>query len=92
MLEDVIKKYGFIILIAALFIQMVFSEGGIFGYTMLKREIKAANASIKRMEQENVLLMNEIDKLQKDDQYLEEVVRKKHGFLREGERLYRIEK
>jgi cell division protein FtsB len=36
--------------------------------------------------------MRELDKLQKDDQYLEDVVRKKYGFLREGERLYRIEK
>jgi len=39
-----------------------------------------------------VLLMHELDRLQKDDSYLEEVVRKKYGFLREGEKLYRIEK
>jgi cell division protein FtsB len=92
MLEDVIKKYGFIILLSALFFQMVFSEGGIFGYVMLKGEMKTANAYIKRLEQENIALMKEIGKIQKDDQYLEEVARKKYGFVREGEKLYRIEK
>jgi cell division protein FtsB len=30
--------------------------------------------------------------VQKDDRYLEELVRKKYGLLREGERLYRIER
>jgi len=57
-----------------------------------KMEIGRVNAEIKRLSQENVLLMHELDRLQKDDSYLEEVVRKKYGFLREGEKLYRIEK
>ncbi|MCX5798285.1 MAG: septum formation initiator family protein [Proteobacteria bacterium] len=92
MLEDVIKKYGLIILLSALFFQMVFSEGGVFGYIKMKREIKTINATVKKIEQDNILLMKEIDKLQQDDQYLEEVVRKKFGFVREGEKLYRIER
>jgi cell division protein FtsB len=32
-----------------------------------------------------------LEKLQKDDQYLEEIARKKYGLVREGERVYRIE-
>lgn len=92
MIEEKIRKYGLIILFAILFFHFLFSDGGLISYFKVKRGIKAANTTISVLDKENALLKNEIDKLQKDDEYLEEVVRKKHGFLREGERLYRIEK
>ena len=37
-------------------------------------------------------LKGEIERVQKDDRYLEDVARKKFGFIREGEKVYRIEK
>jgi len=92
MIEEKIRKYGLIILFAILFFHFLFSDGGLISYFKVRRGIKAANTTISALDKENALLKNEIDKLQKDDEYLEEVVRKKHGFLREGERLYRIEK
>jgi cell division protein FtsB len=92
MFEDVIRKYGLLLLMSALLFSLIFTEGGVLGYIKTKMDIKRINAEIIKLNQENVLLMRELDKLQKDDQYLEEVVRKKYGFLREGERLYRIEK
>ena len=92
MFEDAIRKYGFIVLLGALFFQMVFSEGGVFGYIMLRKDMRATDVSIASLEKENKTLTAEIDKLQKDDQYLEYVVRTRYGFVREGEKLYRIEK
>jgi len=92
MLEDVIRKYGLLLLMSALLFSLIFTEGGVLGYIKAKMDIRRVNAEINKLNQENVLLMRELDKLQKDDQYLEEVVRKKYGFLREGEKLYRIEK
>lgn len=80
------------LLITAMLFSLVFTEGGILGLVKTKMEIGRVNTEIKRLSQENVLLMHELDRLQKDDSYLEEVVRKKYGFLREGEKLYRIEK
>ncbi|MCX5808973.1 MAG: septum formation initiator family protein [Proteobacteria bacterium] len=92
MFEDVIKKYGLFLLMSALLFSLIFTEGGVLGYIKTKMDIRRVNTEIKKLDQENVLLMRELDKLQKDDQYLEEVVRKKYGFLREGEKLYRIER
>ncbi|MEI6153150.1 MAG: septum formation initiator family protein [Deltaproteobacteria bacterium] len=92
MFEDVIRKYGLLLLMSALLFSLIFTEGGVLGYIKAKMDIRRVNAEINKLNQENVLLMRELDKLQKDDQYLEEVVRKKYGFLREGEKLYRIEK
>jgi len=92
MLEDVIRKYGLLLLMSALLFSLIFTEGGVLGYIKAKMDIRRVNAEINKLNQENVLLMRELDKLQKDDKYLEEVVRKKYGFLREGEKLYRIER
>ena len=92
MFEDVIRKYGLFLLMSALLFSLIFTEGGVLGYIKTKMDIKRVNTEINKLDQENVLLMRELDKLQKDDKYLEEVVRKKYGFLREGEKLYRIER
>jgi len=92
MQEELIRRYGFIILAAVFCFQMLFAEGGIVSYVMLKRDIHSIYTTIRNLTQENSKLTEEINRLQKDDRYLEEVVRQKHGFVREGERLYRIEK
>jgi len=92
MQEEFIRRYGFIILLVAFLFQVLFGEGGIVSYVMLKRDISLIHTTIKNLKIENSKLAEEIDRLQKDDRYLEEVVRQKYGFVREGERLYRIEK
>lgn len=92
MLEEAVRKYGLYVLLGLLFAQLVFSEGGIVSYLTLKRDIKSVNATITTLEQDNQRLTREIGRLQTDDQYLEDVARKKYGFVREGERVYRVEK
>lgn len=92
MIEETIRKYGFIVLFAILLLHFLFAEGGLISFIKVKKEIRAAQSAMKTLDKENAFLRSEIEKLQKDDAYLEEVARKKHGFLREGERLYRIEK
>ncbi len=92
MTENPVKRYGFIILVAALFFQVAFTEGGIYDYIKTKRTIKSITASIAQAEKENIMLAQELERLQKDDQYLEEMVRKKYGLVRDGEKVYRVEK
>ena len=92
MLEGNFKRYAFFILFSALLFQIVFSEGGVLGYIKLKRQIRSIDEKVKTLEEENVLLTKEIERFLKDDKYLEEYARKKFGLLREGERLYRVEK
>jgi cell division protein FtsB len=92
MLEDLTRRYGFVALIGILLFLVLFSENGILDYMKLRKQVRAMDLSIGRFEKENVTLKTEIDRLQKDDRYLEEVARKRFGFIREGEKLYRIEK
>ena len=92
MTENPVKRYGFIVLSAALFFQVAFAEGGIYDYIKTKRTIRSITASIAQAEKENVTLAQELERLQKDDQYLEEMVRTKYGLVRDGEKVYRVEK
>ncbi|MCX5812802.1 MAG: septum formation initiator family protein [Proteobacteria bacterium] len=92
MLEETIKKYGMAILMLALIFSLFFADGGILAYIKTKMDIKKVNVEIQKLEKENTVLMSEMERLQKDDKYLEDVVRTKYGFLREGERLYMVEK
>jgi cell division protein FtsB len=86
------RKYGLVALLLALVFVIFFSENGIFDYVKLKQQINIVDRSTKRLEDENVVLKGKIDRIQTDDRYLEDVAREKYGFIREGEKVYRIEK
>lgn len=92
MLEDSAKKYGLLALLIALLFVICLSENGVIDYLKLKQRIGAVDASIKKLQSENIVLKGEIDRLQHDDRYLEDIAREKFGFIREGEKVYRIEK
>ena len=92
MFEALARKYGILVVILSFVFVIVFSEHGLLDYVKLKRQIKSVSQSIDKLEKENVLLKGQVDRLQKDDRYLEELARQKFGFIRDGERLYRIEK
>jgi cell division protein FtsB len=91
MTENPVKRYGFTILVLALFFQIAFADGGVYDYLKTRRAIKSITASIVQIEKENAVLARELERLQKDDQYLEEMVRTKYGLVRDGEKVYRIE-
>jgi cell division protein FtsB len=92
MLEDMARRYGLLALLLALVFVVLFSDNGVLDYVRLKRQITVVDASIKRLEDENVVLKGKINRMQSDDRYLEDLAREKYGFIREGEKVYRIEK
>ncbi len=92
MFELLARKYGVLVTVLAFLFIILFSEHGVVDYIKLKRQLSAVNRSIGKLERENVLLKAKVDTLQKDDRSLEELARQKFGFIREGEKVYRIEK
>ena len=79
-------------LLFALFFVLCFSGNGLLDYLKLKRRMVVMDVSLKGLQDENIALKGEIERLRTDDRYLEEVARQKFGFIREGEKVYRIEK
>ncbi len=92
MFESMTRKYAILVTILAFMFIILFSEHGVIDYIKLKRQVGVINKSIGKLESENVLLKVQVQRLQKDDRYLEELARQKFGFIREGEKVYRIEK
>lgn len=81
-----------LVLFLALVFVIFFSENGVLDYIKLRQQITTVDMSIKKLESENVVLRAKIDRVQSDDRYLEDLAREKYGFIREGEKVYRVEK
>jgi cell division protein FtsB len=92
MFEDLMRRYGFVALLLSLVFLVVFSENGLVDYVKLKGQLKAIDVSTARLHKENLTLKGEIERLTRDDKYLEELARQRYGFIREGEKVYRIER
>ena len=92
MFETLTRKYAILVAVLAFVFIVLFSEHGLVDYIKLRRQLSGVNQSIGKLESENVQLKAQVDRLQKDDRYLEELARQKYGFIREGEKVYRIEK
>jgi cell division protein FtsB len=92
MFEEMARKYGLLAFLSALVFTVVFSQNGVLEYIKIRRQIDAKDISARRLEEENTRLQAEIGRVQKDDQYLEDMARKRFGFIKEGEKVYRIEK
>jgi len=92
MFETLTRKYAVLVAVLAFVFIILFSEHGLVDYIKLRRQLGAVSQSIGKLESENVQLKAQVDRLQKDDRYLEELARQKYGFIREGEKVYRIEK
>ena len=68
------------------------SQTGFWTTSRSEGQIDAKDVSVKKLEEENIRLKAEIDRLQKDDRYLEDYSRRHFGLIKDGEKVYRIEK
>ena len=84
------KKKPFIYLLALLFFYFVFLFSTQFvRYIQVNNELKALNADIAAIEEENMALKAEIEQLH-DLDYLEELARGRLGMVKRGEILFYI--
>ncbi|NLT24286.1 MAG: septum formation initiator family protein [Syntrophorhabdus sp.] len=91
MAENPVKRYGFIVFLSTIFFHLILMDGGIYDLLKIKLKARTARLAIMQMEDENAALSRELRRIRDDDRYLEEMVRKKYGLVREGEKVYRIE-
>jgi cell division protein FtsB len=74
-----------IILIAALFFFIIVSEHGLVDLVFLKQERGKLVKKSERLNQENLSISIEIDRLKHDPEYIEKVARKELGMIGEDE-------
>ncbi|MDW7771550.1 MAG: septum formation initiator family protein [Desulfobulbaceae bacterium] len=67
----------------------IFAPGrGYFHYHRVQKQVEALARENRSLAEQNAELRKEIERLQNDDAYLEELARKKYGMLRENETIY----
>lgn len=92
MLESEVRRYVWILSIITILYLIIFSENGLVSYFRLKSEVKKHRKEISTLANENSSLEEEIKRIKEDPSYLEEIVRKKYGLIREGEKVLKLER
>ena len=89
--ERRLVKRIILIVAAVSVLWLLFSPNtGLFHYRSLQNRINSLSRENKDLEERNAELQQEIDRLQNDDAYLEELARKKYGLLKENETVYEV--
>ena len=78
---------GVLILIGTVFF---LSDVGLWNLWKAQKQIKTVAGQIGELEQKNIAMQNEIDRLKTDPFAIEKVARERYGYLRPGDRVYRI--
>ena len=79
-----------ILLLGLCAVSAVFGSGGVVQLRGLYAEQVQAEAEAYDLAQHNDQLRNHMAKLDSDDAYLEKVVRERLGWIKPGERVYRV--
>jgi len=78
---------GVLVLIALIFVA---GDVGLWKLWVAQRQMKSLRAKIVELENKNVLLGAEIERLKGDPFTIEKVAREKYGYLKPGDKVYRI--
>ncbi len=84
------KKQRFLItisvfLLVSLFFFILYSEQGLFDLNLLKKERDVLVENNEQLARENLSLSVEIDRLENDPKYIENIARKELGMIAEDE-------
>jgi len=78
-------------IIGSVVVWLAFGQHGFIHLYRVGKERQACEQRIKKLVEENQALFDEIQRLRTDPEYVEHVVRKELGFVRENEIIYRFQ-
>ena len=91
--EKKLLSYTGLFFALIVFLWIVFApDSGILDMFQSRQKLEKLQAENKKLEQDNKALREEIDRLQNDPAYIEEMARKEYGMLKENEVLYIFKK
>ena len=79
-------------LMAALLLFTIFSEHGLVDLNLLRQERDSLNENNVQLTRENLSLSVEIDRLENDPDYIEDVARRELGMIRKDELILKPKK
>jgi cell division protein FtsB len=86
------KMAKLLLILILLMISIIFISGnvGLWNLWRAQNEIKDLHARITTLEEKNALLSVEIERLKSDPYSIERILREKYGYLRDGDKVYRL--
>jgi cell division protein FtsB len=91
--KGLLKFFFFIFIFLGLVVAWLgFGQRGFIHLYRMNNEREARLERIKKLERENKDLLEEIERLRKDKEYVESLARRELGLVKEGEILYRFSK
>ncbi len=88
--ENKIAWVSATIILLILFQLFVLRDEGLYSLLRLKREIKAMETHIARLEMEKAELESERDRLLNDPDYLEKIARERFRMAKPGEKVFHV--
>ena len=85
-----VQRFFLFLLLAGVIYAFVLGDGGAIRIVMLRHERAGLDRSIAELNRNAALLENEIALLDSDPFYIEKTGRERYGYIREGEKVYKI--
>ena len=79
-----------ILIIFSLLLFIIFGDNGLVDLNLLKRERDGLIEKNDRITMNNLSLYREVDRLEHDSGYIEDVVRRELGLIAEGEVIFKL--
>ena len=92
---ETVNSYRFYLLLLSfiavlLFAWLCFGQGGLFDLLEIREKEERSKTTLASLEKTNRHLINDIRQLKDDSEYLESIVRKELGLVKENEVVYRL--
>ncbi len=85
-----VQRFFLFLLLAGVIYAFVLGDGGAIRIAILRHERASLNRSIVELHRNATLLENEIALLDSDPFYIEKTGRERYGYIRPGEKVYKI--
>jgi len=85
-----LRRFALAVIVLALLF-LIFAPGsGLLTHRSLKKEVQILVRDNKMLQQRNLELAEEIERLKNDEAYLEHLAREKYGMLKKNEEIYEL--
>jgi cell division protein FtsB len=88
--QRALRLFVLVVVVFSLLFLLFMPGRGLLPYQRLKKEVRELVRENKALQQRNVELAGEIERLKHDDAYLEDLARKKYGMLKRNEEVYEL--
>jgi cell division protein FtsB len=85
-----VRRFLLFVLLAGVVYAFVLGEGGVVRIAMLRHERSTLDRRISELEHSASVLDSEIARLDSDDFYIEKTGRERYGYIKPGDRVYKI--